>query len=74
MDYETLRHFADSWGLLFFVLTFIGIVLWVLRPGAGRQYDDAASIPFRHERAADDLAVERTGAGGKDRMAGGFGG
>ena len=49
MDYETLRIFADSWGLLFLVLVFVGIVAFVFRPGARRHHDDAAQIPLRED-------------------------
>lgn len=47
--YSLLREFADSWMLLFLFAFFIGVVIWVFRPGAGKQYRDTAGIPFRHE-------------------------
>ena len=37
--YTALRHFADSWGLLFMFLFFCGVIAWVLRPGAARTYE-----------------------------------
>jgi len=49
MAYETLRHFADSWGLVFLALVFIGVVAWVLQPGAKGCYRDQAGIPFRYD-------------------------
>ena len=49
MDYETLRHFADSWGLLALTLLFVGIVVFVFRPGARRKYDENAKIPLRED-------------------------
>ncbi len=49
MDYESMRLFADSWGLLFLVLLFVGIVLFVFRPGSRKLQDDAAQIPFRED-------------------------
>ena len=49
MDYNTLRHFADSWGLLFLVLIFVSAVGWALRPSAKALHKDAAMIPFRSE-------------------------
>lgn len=49
MDYETLRHFADSWGLLFLFLVFVGIVAWVYRRGARKKYDEQAEIPFKRD-------------------------
>lgn len=49
MEYEQLRHFADSWGLLFLVLVFIGIVAWVFRPGGKKSYDEQANIPLSED-------------------------
>jgi cytochrome c oxidase cbb3-type subunit 4 len=49
VDYESLRHFADSWGLLALTLVFVGVIAWVLRPGARRHYQDQANIPFKHD-------------------------
>ena len=47
--YTALRHFADSWMLLFLFIVFLGVVLWAFRPGSGKTHSDAAGIPFRHE-------------------------
>jgi cytochrome c oxidase cbb3-type subunit 4 len=51
MTYDALRHFADSWGLLFMALVFVGVVAWALRPGAS--YRDHAAIPFKHDDRKD---------------------
>lgn len=61
--YTTMRHFADSWGLLSMTLFFIGVVLFVFRPGARKAAQQAASIPFDH----DVICVEESArhAGGK---------
>ncbi|KUJ76572.1 cytochrome oxidase [Ruegeria marisrubri] len=48
-EYTILRQFADSWMLLVLFAFFIGVVLWVFRPGAGKAHDDSANIPFRHQ-------------------------
>jgi cytochrome c oxidase cbb3-type subunit 4 len=47
--YTALRHFADSWALLFLFLVFLGVVVWAFRPGSRKAHSDAANIPFRHE-------------------------
>jgi cytochrome c oxidase cbb3-type subunit 4 len=47
--YSILRQFADSWGLLAMVLFFAGVILYALRPGAKKLYDDSAQIPFRND-------------------------
>ena len=50
MTYESFRHFADSWGLVYMVVIFLVVVVMVLRPGAKKQADDAAQIPFHEDR------------------------
>ncbi|TCS67557.1 cbb3-type cytochrome c oxidase subunit 3 [Primorskyibacter sedentarius] len=53
--YSLLRQFADSWMLLALFAFFIGIIIWVFRPGASKTYSDTADIPFRHEdKPAED--------------------
>ncbi|WP_294619524.1 cbb3-type cytochrome c oxidase subunit 3 [uncultured Roseovarius sp.] len=47
--YSFLRQFADSWMLLFLFVFFIGVVIWVFRPGSTKTYDNPSNIPFRHE-------------------------
>jgi cytochrome c oxidase cbb3-type subunit 4 len=46
MNYDTARHFADSWGLLFTVILFLGLVGWTFRKGASRHHHDAANMIF----------------------------
>lgn len=50
-EYTLLRQFADSWMLLLLFAFFVGIVIWVFRPGASKEYKDTANIPFRHTDA-----------------------
>jgi cytochrome c oxidase cbb3-type subunit 4 len=52
--YSALRSFADSWGLLALFLFFIGMVIWIWRPGARKLHDDAASQIFRNEDKPKD--------------------
>lgn len=49
MDHETLRHFADSWGLVFLLLVFLGAVGFAFRPGSQAAQEDARMIPLRDE-------------------------
>lgn len=49
MDYNTLRHFADSWGLVFLSIVFVVAVGMAFRPSARARSQDAALIPFREE-------------------------
>ncbi len=54
--YSLMREFADSWMLLFLVLFFLGVILWVFRPGASKTQRDSANIIFRHENAPDEAS------------------
>jgi cytochrome c oxidase cbb3-type subunit 4 len=49
MDYETMRQFADSWGLLALFVFFIGVVVFTFRPGSRKSADEAADIPLRED-------------------------
>ena len=49
MEYETLRHFADSWGLLYLVIVFLGVVVYAFRPGSRKIADEIARIPLKEE-------------------------
>lgn len=53
MDYETLRQMADSWGLLYLFVVFVGVILFTFRPGTKKQAADIAQIPFREDK--DDV-------------------
>ena len=48
MDYNTLRHLADSWGLVAMFAFFIGVAIFVFRPGSKQLYDEAARIPLKN--------------------------
>jgi cytochrome c oxidase cbb3-type subunit IV len=47
--YETLRHFADSWGLLYMVGIFLTVIFFIVRPGAKARAVEAARIPLDDE-------------------------
>lgn len=50
-QYTLLRQFADSWMLLALFAFFVGVILWVFRPGANAIHRDTADIPFRNTDA-----------------------
>ena len=52
--YETLRHFADSWGLAAMVVTFLALSAWPFRPGARKSYEEAANIIFAEDSLGGD--------------------
>ena len=47
--YTAMRHFADSWGLLFMTLFFVGAVLFAFRPGSRTHAEEAAQIPLKDD-------------------------
>ncbi|TVQ55157.1 MAG: cbb3-type cytochrome c oxidase subunit 3 [Rhodobacteraceae bacterium] len=61
--YEAMRRFADSWGLLGMVIVFLGVVAFVLRPGAKRDAQDAADIPFKEYDDEPGGDAEKNGNG-----------
>jgi cytochrome c oxidase cbb3-type subunit 4 len=44
--YDTLRHFADSWGLLYMLGIFLSVIVIIFLPGARQRAADAARIPI----------------------------
>ncbi|WP_425403557.1 cbb3-type cytochrome oxidase subunit 3 [Hwanghaeella sp.] len=49
MDYETLRHAADSWGLVYLFVLFVGVIAYTFRPGGKKAADEAANIPLKED-------------------------
>lgn len=49
MSYDAMRHFADSYGLLFMTLVFLALVAWTFRKGARRDHERAATSIFEDE-------------------------
>ena len=47
MSYDALRHFADSWGLVFMGLVYLALTGWALLPRNRLRSRDAAQIIFR---------------------------
>ena len=41
-DYDTLRHFADSYGLIATMFLFVALCAWPFRPGAKDRNNEAA--------------------------------
>ncbi|AML51319.1 MULTISPECIES: CcoQ/FixQ family Cbb3-type cytochrome c oxidase assembly chaperone [Falsihalocynthiibacter] len=61
--YTFLRQLADSWVLLLMFAFFLGVFLWVFRPGSKKIYKETANIPFEHEdHPAPDVAPKASKA------------
>lgn len=50
MTYDALRHFADSWGLVFMGVLFVTFIGWTFRPGSPDRHRDAANIIFDEDQ------------------------
>lgn len=49
MDYNAMRHFADSWGLLGMTVFFVITVFYVFRPCSKKIADEVKAIPFKDD-------------------------
>ncbi len=49
MDYTAFREFADSWGLLYLLAMFIGIIIFIFRPGSKEIAEEIAKIPLQED-------------------------
>jgi cytochrome c oxidase cbb3-type subunit IV len=54
--YGAWAQFATTWGLLYFVAMFVGIVIYAYWPRNKARFDAAAQIPLRDD--ADDAVTE----------------
>lgn len=65
--YTFMREFADSWVLLLMFAFFVGVAIWVFRPGSKKTYKETANIPFKYEDfPAPDGASEAPNAQSKE--------
>ncbi|MCT8970644.1 cbb3-type cytochrome c oxidase subunit 3 [Microbaculum marinisediminis] len=47
--YERLAHFAQTWGLLYFVILFLIVLVYALWPRNKERFDEASKIPLRED-------------------------
>jgi cytochrome c oxidase cbb3-type subunit IV len=47
--YLALAHFAQTWGLAYFVAVFLVVLIYALWPSRQNQFDQAARIPLRED-------------------------
>ncbi len=52
--YETLASFAQTGGLLLFVLGFVLVLIYALSPRKKKEFDDASKIPLDEDEKPDD--------------------
>ncbi len=49
MTYESVSIFAQTWGLVYLVVLFCGVLVYALRPGAKDKFEAAARIPLKED-------------------------
>lgn len=49
MTFNTVSYFAQTYGLVFLFVMFVGVLVYALRPGARQKFQDAAQIPFKED-------------------------
>jgi cytochrome c oxidase cbb3-type subunit 4 len=49
MNYNDLRHFADSWGLVAMGVIFLILIAWPFRKANRQRNHDAATMIFRDD-------------------------
>lgn len=49
MSYQTVAEFAQTWGLVYLVLLFLGVLVYALWPGNAGKFKRAARLPFEED-------------------------
>ncbi|HZV56216.1 MAG TPA: cbb3-type cytochrome c oxidase subunit 3 [Sphingobium sp.] len=59
-DYDKIRHFADSYGLVAMMFVFVVFILWPFRPGKRGHYDEAASLIFTEDNETSSASKDKS--------------
>ncbi len=49
MTYASFAEFAQTWGLVYFFVIFIGVLVYALWPKNRKTFDEASNIPLRED-------------------------
>jgi cytochrome c oxidase cbb3-type subunit 4 len=47
--YKAVAEFAQTWGLAYFAILFVLVLLYALWPSRQKQFDEAARIPLQED-------------------------
>ena len=50
MSYESIAKFAQNWGLVYFGVLFVGVLIYAFLPRNKKKFDEASRLPL----ASDD--------------------
>jgi cytochrome c oxidase cbb3-type subunit IV len=48
-SYAFFSHFAQTWGLVYFVALFLAAIAYALWPSKQKAFDEAARMPLRED-------------------------
>jgi len=48
-SYAFFSYFAQTWGLLYFFVIFLVVLVYALWPSRQQQFDEAARVPLRED-------------------------
>jgi cytochrome c oxidase cbb3-type subunit 4 len=47
--YAFFSHFAQTWGLIYFLLIFLVVLVYALWPSKQKEFDESARVPLRED-------------------------
>ena len=47
--YQFFAELAQTWGLVYFVVLFIAVLVYALWPSRQKRFDEAARVPLRED-------------------------
>jgi cytochrome c oxidase cbb3-type subunit 4 len=47
--YRAVAEFAQQWGLIYFNVLFVAVLVYALWPSRKKQFDEAARIPLQED-------------------------
>jgi cytochrome c oxidase cbb3-type subunit 4 len=47
--YQFFAEFAQTWGLVYFLVLFIAVLVYALWPSRQKKFDEAARVPLRED-------------------------
>lgn len=49
MTYQDVLSFVGTYGLIYFLILFVGVLVYVFWPGNKRRFEDAARLPLKED-------------------------
>ena len=49
MTYEDVVGFAATYGLIYFIILFVAVLVYALWPGNKKKFDEAARLPLKED-------------------------